>query len=264
MNYPCVEATPSIYNTNLDKISKDMVNRSVLPAYDAYVESYRRLIHAGALDILCPDGVIRNGVDLKRAVQQWPFELLEENPPKGSPDELATMSADEMLRSGLAGPTKGDVLQQQRDRELYDREWTAFLQSAEGRAYEAVVSKISDPSGLQPFWQFIHQYMQDQNIPPSSGAFREAAVEAAKQFSVQLTYEHSGMVGHGSTVVSDQGGDRRPGSGAVRPFNPSKSYSFEDCRRICRELDAVALDERLRMDSAFARALDTFGADSLR
>ena len=100
------------------------------------------------LDILCPDGVIRNGVDLKRAVQQWPLELLEESPPKGSPDELAIMSADEMLRRGLAGPTKGDLLQSQLDREIYDREWNNFLASAEGRAYQTVVDQLEDPSGL--------------------------------------------------------------------------------------------------------------------
>jgi hypothetical protein len=261
-NFPGIDGGPATYNANLDAISKDMLARNVLPIYDEWAESYRRLVYAGSLYIKCPDGKARTGYELQQAVRQWPLELLEPNPPKTA-DDLSALSADDyMRRAGLL--TQGDLVQQRLDQELYEREWRAFLTTAEGRAFETVRAQITDRSGIDPFPKLIHQYLADNNLPPSSGAFREAAVEAAKQFSVQLTFEHSGMVGYGSTVVSDQGGDRRSGSGAVRPFNPSSSYSLEDCRRICRELDAVALDEKLRMDSAFAKALDTFGAHAFR
>jgi hypothetical protein len=144
-------------------------------------------------------------------------QLLVESPASKTPDELETMSADDFMKSAFRDCglpiTKGDQLQQQLDQKLYAQEWYAFLKTPEGRAFEKVRSQIVDPAGIDPFPRMIHQYLVNNGLRPSSGAFREAAVEAARQFSVQLTFEDAGVFGHGSTVMSYQGGRQRQRGG---------------------------------------------------
>jgi hypothetical protein len=260
-DFPQAESNDN-YQHNIALMMRDIATRRVPPVYDELVKSFGRLASPErgypTIALICPDGSIKTGWELSRAIKRYPMELLE--PVKQARPAYETMSADEFLRST---PELQDNRQPALLKARFENEFHRFLKSDVGRAWKIRMAEVdAGEISTQIMWDLL----KDRGSY-SQKDFEDAAVASCDKFSVTLFKEDIGGVRTQGLELHDGGGSHHTQhslgatmAGQIKPdaAEDTHVYSEAETRRLVRKLGSVEYRQLLNDSPNFRAAVDKY------